>query len=96
MELFVHIVVGLAIAGLIYEYVKLIKGYVTLADAYEQLESEAFYNEKEYQKLNEELTVKVERLEAKLTTSVEPATKEVVKPKPVRKKSVSKKTPSVE
>lgn len=96
MELFIHIIVGLAIIGLIYEYVKLISAYANLADAYEQLELESFYNEKEYQKLNEELTVKVERLEAKLTTSAEPATKEVVKPKPVRKKSVSKKTPSVE
>ena len=42
MELIVHIVLGLAIVGLIYEYVKLIQGYAKLADAYEQLELEAF------------------------------------------------------
>lgn len=98
MELIVHIILGLAVVGLIYEHVKLIKGYVDLADAYEQLELEAFYNEKEYQKLNEELAVKVERLKsnAKLADSTGPATKEVVKPKPVRKKPVSKKTPGVE
>lgn len=98
MELIVHIVIGLAIVGLIYKHIKLIKGYVDLADAYEQLELEAFYNEKEYQKLNEELTVKVERLKsnAKLENSTASTTTPTVKAKPVRKKPVSKKTPGAE
>jgi len=95
MELIVHIIVGVAVFGLIYEHVKLRVAYKTVYDAYEQLELEAFYSEKEYQKLNEELINKNERLEDKLL-KLEPATTKVIKATVVRKKAASKKIPNVE
>jgi len=95
MELIVHIIIGIATLGLIYEYAKLRVAYKTVYEAYEQLELEAFYSEKEYQKLNEELIVKNERLEDKLL-KLEPATTKVIKATVVRKKTASKKIPNVE
>ncbi len=91
MELFLHIIVGLAIVGLIYEYIRLLKGYENLAEVFVDSEAEYFYNEKELQKTIEELKLEIELLK----TESEKQTLEVT-PKPVRKKPVSKKIPNVE
>lgn len=94
MELIVHILVAVGLFYILYTYVSMRKAYNELFSAYSELELQSFYDVKEYQKLNEELINEVEELKNNFKNA-ELKEPEVVVPKSVRKKPISKKTPIV-
>ena len=101
MEIVMHILAAFVVLYILYTYTSIRKAYTELYETYEQLLSESFYNEKDCNKLNDELTCEIEQLKEKLeqykkTSDSINKQDQVEKLKPVRKKAVSKKTPTVE